>query len=561
MFNTSIISRLLYTTVIAAGGFIENKFIKITEDAGESNKKILFNILNTNKDTEYGKIYRFSNIKTIEDYKSNIPLSDYEYYEPYIERMAQGERNILVKEAVEYFGHTSGTTGKQKLIPVTKTSRLKASKYMALLIQKYAYNNFKDNWNYGRGLMIADIVMTTYTKCGIPICSATSGGMKGIEKIIPYLYTSPLEVMYIKDKKVANYLHLLFALKEYNLMYIGSVFISGVLDLLREMEKSYTLLIRDIRRGKISNELNIDEALRRRLNSYLSPNSSRADQLKKEFDKGFQGICRRIWPNLSYITCVTGANFSIYDELVNYYTGSLPIYSPSLAATEGMMGINPYGNKIQYVIIPDTVFYEFIDIDENKENITYCIDNLKKNRCYEIAITNYSGLYRYKIGDVVKVVDFYNNSPVVEFLYRKNQALNMVAEKTTEAQLSEAVKNTMKAFNLDLIDYSSMADNSISPGCYKIFLEIKQPIGKGLTISLKERLDKELQNTNLAYGRFRKLGRLASVNMVIVKPNTFNRLKETMNNKGVSKNQIKIPRVINEKSDLISVLNNNKIKS
>ena len=62
---------------------------------------------------------------------------------------------------------------------------------MALLTPKYSYDNFKDTFTFGKGLMIADIVTTTYTKSGIPIRSATSGGMEGIKKILPLMYTSP----------------------------------------------------------------------------------------------------------------------------------------------------------------------------------------------------------------------------------------------------------------------------------------------------------------------------------------------------------------------------------
>ena len=61
---------------------------------------------------------------------------------------------------------------------------------MAILLTKFAFNNVKEKWNYGKGLLVADIVMTSSTTGGVPICSATSGGMKGIKCILPYLYTS-----------------------------------------------------------------------------------------------------------------------------------------------------------------------------------------------------------------------------------------------------------------------------------------------------------------------------------------------------------------------------------
>lgn len=128
--------------------------------------------------------------------------------------------------------------------------------------------------------------------------------------------------------------------------------------------------------------------------------------------------------------------------MLNYYTEHLPVYSPVYGATEGTIGMNPFVKKIEYVIIPDTVYYEFIpekDIN-NKNPKTLCIEELKEGEKYEILLTNYMGLYRYRLGDVVKVVVKYNNTPTIEFLYRRNQVINMVSEKTNEEHLTNALK-------------------------------------------------------------------------------------------------------------------------
>lgn len=557
---TSIISKVLYRISIDGGTIVEKKFNRATQNCRKVNEEVLYKIMMANGKSEIGVKFNFQHIKSIEDFKKQVPLTEYSYYEDYINRMANGEKNILTSEDVEYFGHTSGTTGKQKLIPSTKSSRRNASKYMALLTNKFSYDNFKENWNYGKGLMIADIVMTTYTKGGVPICSATSGGMNGIKHILPYLYTSPLEVMKIKDKEAALYLHLLFGLKEVKLLYISGVFISNVLDLFRVLESRHEDLVMDIRRGRINNNLNIDENTRRELNKLLSPNASRADQLENEFKKGFKGISSRVWTSLSYIATVAGANFSIYDDKVNYYTDSLPIYSPAYASTEAMIGINPYAFKIRYVIIPDTVFYEFIPIEEgNKEgHHTLCIDELKIGGKYEIVVTNYAGLYRYRIGDVIKVVDFYNNCPEVEFLYRKNQVLNMVSEKTNEEHLTNSITRTIKKLNLNLVDYTTIPDNSISPGRYIFYFEFKNNLSDKNIKLLEETLDSEIRNSNLAYDRARNNKRLGRIKVTLLSPNTFNLIKESLFNKGISKNQIKIPRVIINNRNILDIIIENK---
>lgn len=552
----SIINKLMFKTLLTIGIFVEKDFIYATKNPLKVNKNTLFHILNHNIDTEIGKKFNFKNISSIDDFKNSFPLTEYSFYEKYIERMANGENDILLKDKIEYFCHTSGTTGKQKLIPVTKKSRLIASKYMGILLQKYAYNTFKDNWTYGKGLMITDMVTTTYTSSNIPICSATSGGMKGIKYILPLIYTSPIEVMYIKDKSTSLYLHLLFALEEQNLMYMGGVFISNVLDLLRELEKNLEDLICDIRKGRINRKLILDESIRKKLNSYLTPNASRAETLEKELKKGLQGICRRIWPKLTYIACVDGASFSIYDEAVNFYTDYLPIYSPCLSASEGTIGINKKVKEIKYVIIPDTVFYEFINVKDSSEKNpkTYCINELKIGESYEVVLTNYAGLYRYKLGDVIKVTGYFNSCPEVIFLYRKNQLLNMASEKTTEDHITTAINNTMRKFNVKLIDYTTFADTSISPGRYIFYMEFNKNLSPEVLKNIEKNLDMELQKSNLAYGRFRQVKRLSHLKLIKVNLNTFFKIKESLYKDGISKNQIKIPRVITNNTKIISLI-------
>lgn len=476
--------------------------------------------------------------------------------------MAEGEKNVLTSDKVEYFCHTSGTTGKQKLIPTTKRSRKAATKYMAFLINRFAYKEFKERWNYARGLMISDITMTSYTKGGYPVCSATSGGFKAIKPMLPYMYTSPIEVMEIKDKETSSYLHLLFAIKEVNLLFINGVFISNVVDLFRILQENSSELVNDIRKGKVSRSINLDETVRKKLNSYLTPDASRADELQRIFDQGFEGIARKIWPNLLYIGAVTGANFAIYDDMLNYYTDFLTVYSPVYGATEGTIGMNPFVKKIEYVIIPDTVYYEFIpENDINSKNPkTMCLEEIKEGEKYEILLTNYMGLYRYRLGDVVRVVGKYNNTPTIEFLYRRHQVLNMVSEKTTEDHLTSAIKNTINTLNIDMMDYTTLPDNSITPGRYIVYMELKNLFMDKEKYKLEAVLDKELRSANLAYDRARASRKLERLRVILLRPNTFKNIKSTLTKNDISQNQIKIPRVVTGKTELIRILKENSIK-
>ncbi|GAA0079092.1 GH3 auxin-responsive promoter family protein [Clostridium sp. CTA-5] len=543
-----IFSKLLYLTMLKLSGKIEKEFKYNTSNAKQVNTDLLLKILNNNANTKFGEKHKFSKIKSIEEYKQNVPLCTYDYYKEYIKEVANGKKNILTIEDVSYLARTSGTTGTQKLIPITNSGKSVASKYNGLLPQKFVYNNLKYKWNYGKGVMITDIIVANHTEAGIPISAASSGGMKSLKNIIPFIWTSPVEVMELKDKESAFYLHALFALADKNLMYISGLFVSTILDFFRFIEEKHELLIQDIRSGKINKNIILDDDIRKKLNKKLHASKKRADELEKEFNNGFNGIAKRIWPSIAYIACVTGANFSVYNDNVEFYIDKLPIYSSAYGASEGMIGINPYINKVEYVLLPDSCYFEFIDVKniDKKNPPTSNIDEITIGKSYEIVVTNLNGLYRYRLGDVVKVVGLYNKSPKIEFLYRKNQLLNMVSEKTTEEHLKSAIDKTVSELNLKLVDYTTYPDKDNTPGRYIIYLELKNFNNECDIIEIEKKLDFELKNANLAYGRFRDNNRLNQLKVVIVEEGTFNNLKDKFVKKGAARAQLKVPRVISK---------------
>ncbi len=87
--------------------------------ANEVQREVLFDILYKNKNTEFGRRYGFSEIKTAADYQKKVPLSEYDDYAGDILRIVDGGENILTAEKPVYFCISSGTTGDEKFIPVT----------------------------------------------------------------------------------------------------------------------------------------------------------------------------------------------------------------------------------------------------------------------------------------------------------------------------------------------------------------------------------------------------------------------------------------------------------
>lgn len=92
-----------------------------TINAAQVQQKVLIDILQLQKNTEYGKRYNFAAIRSVADFRTAHPLSTYEHYESIIDNIANGGKfTQLVSEPIILFQETSGTTGKTKLIPRTK---------------------------------------------------------------------------------------------------------------------------------------------------------------------------------------------------------------------------------------------------------------------------------------------------------------------------------------------------------------------------------------------------------------------------------------------------------
>ncbi|MEO1760867.1 MAG: GH3 auxin-responsive promoter family protein, partial [Cyanobacteria bacterium J06629_18] len=98
-------------------------FVRKTRKTAICQEEFLFSLLKTHQDTEFGQDNHFKDIKTVKQFQEAIPILTYSGYEKYVERIARGEQNVLTSDPVVYFNQSSGSTGKQKLIPVTKRVR------------------------------------------------------------------------------------------------------------------------------------------------------------------------------------------------------------------------------------------------------------------------------------------------------------------------------------------------------------------------------------------------------------------------------------------------------
>lgn len=549
MLKDKILNKFILNTMKKRGRQAINELDANCEDAIKKSEELLLKLIDDNKDTEYGRKYNFKDIHSIEDYKKNVPFSVYDDYAPYIERMIKNDENNLISvyPAVHY-AVSSGSVGVPKSIPVSEATIECYKKYSCNLVfglmDEYYRNKFGKSYANGKGLNTLE-VREMRTDNGIikgPISSTTSRANK---KFLPYVFSSPMEIVFTNEVMDLKYLQLRFGLEERNLSFMLGAFMTSLVDLMTYMNANWKSLCDEIEKGILNKDAHIPENVRKELETYLKPNPKRADELRKEFEKGFDTpIIPRIWKNMSWIFAIGTGGFASYTEKMRKYSGDIPIDFSVYGASEALMAVARNVEEGEFVLIPDSGFYEFVPMDSEDENVTYTIDELEVGKDYEIIVTNLSGFYRYRIKDVIRVTGFHKQSPKIKFVYRKNQMISIAGEKTNDEAVSWAVSEFAKETGCKISDYSIEADTDCEPGRYVVYLEPDHIMDLDKMEEYTNLIEEKLSIANPSFGAKVKNGILSKTVLYFLQQETYALYRDLMIMRGISGNQLKPVRVI-----------------
>jgi hypothetical protein len=548
-----LLSKLIFTINVHKGRKIAKRFEAVTKEAAAVNQNLLLDLIQRNAETEYGQKYDFANIHSLSDYQAKVPFSTYDDYAAMVDRTVKdNESGLMTVDSVVHYALTSGSVDNPKKIPVTEATIQHYREYMsqysfALIDQKLA-----GKWKKGRGLNLVEIKFETLPN-GCYAGSISGRGAYSIKNILHLMFTSPQEITFPKETMDAKYLHLRFALPERELSFIISAFMTSISDLMKYLEMNWEMLVEDIERGTINPEIKISPELRQALEERLRPDPARAAELKAAFQQGFaEPIIPRIWPEFAFVFAIGSGSFSVYTDKMRSYLGSIPIYFSAYAASESLMAICDDIEKQEFVLIPDSAFFEFIPLETDAEageavaaNLpkTLTMEQLEVGKDYEIVLTNRSGFYRYRIKDVVRVLGWHNQAPKIKFVYRLNQMVSIAGEKTTEESVAWAVTEFAKAVGCQLVDYSVYADTTVSPGRYVVFVETEKPLSLCRLEEYRQVIEAKLSTANPSIGSKIASGVLGLTDIKFVQAETYALYRDMMMMRGISGNQIKPVRV------------------
>ncbi|KAG6417483.1 hypothetical protein SASPL_119664 [Salvia splendens] len=525
---------------------------EMTRNADAVQQRVLAEILAQNSETEYLKGFDLGGATDRETFKSKIPMMTYEDIQPLIQRIANGDRSpILSARPISEFLTSSGTSaGERKLMPSIKEEWDRRQLLYSLLMP--VMDQYVKGLDKGKALYFYFIKAETKTPSGLlarPVL--TSYYKSDLFKNRPHdpfnVYTSPNEAILCEDNSQSMYAQMLCGLYDrLQVLRVGAVFASGLSRAISFLRLNWKQLSHDIRTGSVNPKFT-DPPLRECLARIMRPDPELADFITRECEKDtWEGIVTRIWPNVKYLDVIVTGAMAQYIPTLDYYSGGLPKACTMYASSECYFGLNLKPmcdpSEVSYTIMPNMGYFEFLPIGGGDLVELAAVEVGEE---YEIVVTTYSGLCRYRVGDILRVTGFHNSAPQFRFVRRKNVLLSVDSDKTDEAELQVAVEKASKILTkMSVVEYTSYAETKTVPGHYVIYWELmrggapEEGVVERCCLAMEEEL-------NAVYRQGRAAdGSIGALEIRLVRSGTFEELMDYALSKGASINQYKVPRCV-----------------
>ncbi len=533
---------------------IKNRFVQKTRRPLAVQEQFLRETLRAHQNTVLGREYGLSEIKTIDQFRDRIPVLPYSSYEPYTDRIAKGEPNVLTPDPVVYLNLTSGSTGAHKLIPVTKRfqNSLRQANLTSIGFLSDALQQRRSQ--FGKLLATNSVQIVGTTPSGIDYGPASVGVLRMGKFLYEQLFSHPFETLLPDESLTRHYLCLLFALSNPDLRGIGANFPMLVLRICNYLEQYAEDLIHDLETGAIAPWLKLQPEVRAKLERQWSAQPQRAAQLRNILKSEGRLTPQFVWPNLAYIATARGGTSDFYFERFPEYFGDTPGYGAVFASAEGTFSIYPELNQDGSILAIETGFFEFIpedqwDVEQPK---TLLATDVKVGDRYRILMTNYSGFYRYDIGDVVEVTGFYEQTPMIVFRHRRGGLLSSTTEKTTEFHVTQVMQALQQEFGLPLEDFCVTLSETEIPAHYLVNIELLPGQTLENPTAFLQQFDEKLKQIHTSY-EIKRRDAVPPPRLRILAPGSFGVVRQRQLQKGVPDSQLKFPHISEDRQFLVGL--------
>lgn len=546
----------LYLLRAAGGTFTRRRyrraahaFLAKTQNCRSVQEQTLRHILQLNADSDFSRQWKLDGSCTIADFQNRFPVSDYERFRPYIDRVKNGETSALLGDdnKLLMFTLSSGTTSDSKFIPITEPF-LKDYRQGWQNWGILSYDDFP-RLKYQNIVQLSSNFDKFRTPGGTP-CGNISGLVAAMQSpVVKLLYTVPSEVSQIDQAQLKYYTALRLSLVDRHVGMITTANPSTLLHLAQFTDAHRESLIRDIADGTLKGSDQLEPAIYQQLKPRLQQKQKRrARELETIIEHTGNLYPKDFWPGLSLLAVWMGGSAGAYLSQLTPYYGELPVRDHGLSASEGRMTIPLASGTSTGVLDITSHFFEFVPEEEDPLTTANVLtaDQLEAGQNYFILLTTPSGLYRYHICDVVRCTGFYGTTPLLEFLHKGAHISNLTGEKITESQVVDSVRQAIQTTSLEIGQYA-LIPRWAEPPHYQLLVEEPEAHAESQLQAFLNEVDAQLQRTNCEYEEKRQSGRLAPLELCPLSKGTWQRFAQERQQKlGGSIEQYKHPCLIPE---------------
>lgn len=467
-------------------------------DPVASQREVLQDLITHGQYTEFGRKYGFNQLFNIRKFKETVPIHEYEDLKPYIDRIMQGEENVLWNTPVNWFAKSSGTTSdKSKFIPITKESLEDCHFQSAKDVLTMYYNNRSESdLLTGKGLVI--------------------GGSHQISPINDDMQYGDLSAVLLQNTPIwANWI--------------------------RTPELSIALM--DEWEAKI--EKMALHTIQEDVTSISGVPTWTMILIKRILEITGKQTLKEVWPNLElYIH--GGVSFTPYRTQFQKLIGEGCNYLEMYNASEGFFAAQVSPEEEGMLLFTENgIFYEFMPIAEyGKPNPkTIGLKDIEIGQQYAIVISTNGGLWRYLVGDTVQFISKFPFK--LKVTGRLKQYINAFGEELIADNADKAIAIACEQAGSVVKDYTAapiyFGENS--PGAHEWLIEFEQYPDSMEVFRCS--LDAALKELNSDYEAKRHRDIALTMPVIHSLPNgVFN---EWLKQKGKLGGQHKVPRLSNER--------------
>jgi hypothetical protein len=486
---------------------------------------ILHRYLRLNATTEFGGRHQFHSIRSVRDFQSRVPLSDFDDYQEAVDAIQSGALKILTEERVLCLQPSSGSTRAAKLIPYTRTLQCEFGRAVGPWLFDLARRapgilggpaywsvtpvNGQSREPGGRTPAV-----------GFESDSAYLGGW--LQRLVQNTLIDCEDLKHAENIGEFRTRTLLRLLGEPELRLISVWHPTFLTLLLEELSASWEQLLDLLARG-------LPAAGRLRA---IPPRPRRASQLKRANPQ----LPGSLWPRLAVVSCWGDAHAGgLIAELKKRFAG-VWVQPKGLIATEAVVSI-PFEDHQPLAI--RSHFYEFID---DLGGVRTASD-LERGAVYSLAVTTGGGLYRYRLRDRVRVEDFVHATPSLRFLGKEDKVSDICGEKLSDGAVAVLLARLLPQCAPEA-RFSVLApefEGAVSG--YVLYIESGGPVSETLSTSLECGLR---ENPN--YALCIRLGQLRPASVALVPPGSAERYLERLRQSGRRLGDIK-PNALSTFSD------------